>query len=186
MIGNASLLGEKSKMLSKLLIEDINNDDLKNWILRIKFISICEKLHSFLYHLLLGGLITNIHLERYGLKETNDCSFCELKKETLTHLLWQCQLVQDLWVKIEKIYCIKLILLKVLTNVVVKAPRGVENCIILICKFYIYRTRCLRERLSLKACKNFIEQYRMTEEQIALNKGKLEMQIQKWSLLNDE
>ena len=48
-----------------------------------------------------------------------------------------------------------------------------ENCIVLLVKHYIYRTRYLGERLSKVSCKNYIVNAKQIEEQIAKQNGKL-------------
>ena len=59
-----------------------------------------------------------------------------------------------------------------LFNTISKRPKAVENCILLIVKFYKFRTRCLLERLSPTGCLNFIKEYHDIEEQIARQKSK--------------
>ena len=55
------------------------------------------KYRSFHYRLLQRGLVTNIQLEKWGLKPSELCTFCGKEKETLTHMFYQCEIVSDLW-----------------------------------------------------------------------------------------
>ena len=56
-----------------------------------------------------------------------------------------------------------------------------ENTVVLIMKFYIHRTRCLNERLSIISCKNFMKNYRDIEEEIAKPKNKVTVHNIKWN-----
>ena len=53
------------------------------------------KYRSFQYRLLQRGIVTNIHLKKWGLSETDLCSFCHLQKETLMHLFTSCEHVME-------------------------------------------------------------------------------------------
>ena len=55
------------------------------------------KYRSFQYRLLLRGLVTNIHLYKWGLKENDNCTFCKTKRESLLHLMYECTEVKELW-----------------------------------------------------------------------------------------
>ena len=55
------------------------------------------KFRSFQYRLLQRALVTNIHLQKWGLIDTCLCSFCGSHKETVLHILWECEFVRDLW-----------------------------------------------------------------------------------------
>ena len=52
-------------------------------------------------------------------------------------------------------------------------------------KHYIYRTRCLQERISVKSCENYLLHYVNIEEYIAKSVGKLELHKNKWSELRE-
>ena len=55
------------------------------------------KYRSFQYRLLQRGLVTNIQLSKWGLKDNDKCSFCTQEPETLSHLFCTCEKVKDLW-----------------------------------------------------------------------------------------
>ena len=55
------------------------------------------KYRSFQYRLVQRGLVTNIQMFKWGLIESNICSFCGQSEETLTHLFYYCNKVQVLW-----------------------------------------------------------------------------------------
>ena len=55
------------------------------------------KYRSFQYRLLQRALTTNIHLYKWKLAESDLCSFCQTSRETVTHIMWQCTKVQQIW-----------------------------------------------------------------------------------------
>ena len=105
------------------------------------------------------AIVTNMHLKLYGIRMDDKCSNCEAQKETLQHLFFDCPTVQTIWKTIEEIIKTEITYRNVVFCTVKNNPKAVENCIILITKFYIYRSRCVKERISITSCKNFIESY---------------------------
>ena len=59
-------------------------------------------------------------------------------------------------------------------------PNSEENCIILIAKFYIYRTRCMKDKISTVRFEQYLKNYIDVELQIAKNKGKVSSHQNKW------
>ena len=41
--------------------------------------------------------VTNRFLHKIGIKNRNNCTFCEVERETLFHLFWCCRIVQSFW-----------------------------------------------------------------------------------------
>ena len=100
----------------------------------------------------------------------------------MRHLLCQCKNVQPIWDCICDKLCIqKLRDIEIIHNRIVENPRRAENCVVLLTKFYIYRTRCLKERISKESCINFIKHYVTIEEQIAKEGNKLTLHKLKWN-----
>ena len=82
---------------------DLNITEEENWdiIYQLPFKSILStKLQSFQYKLSLRILYTNSMLLKYGLSETELCSFCFETKESLIHLLYECRFVRSLWLQL--------------------------------------------------------------------------------------
>ena len=52
------------------------------------------KLRNFQFKLLHRRIVTNSFLHKIGIKNRNNCSFCEVERETLFHLFWSCRVVQ--------------------------------------------------------------------------------------------
>lgn len=110
-----------------------------------------SKLRSFQCRLLTSAVITNVQLKQWRIVESDLCSFCKTKKETIVHLLCEChctgsiwQLIQH-WCKLMNIIDVEFSHQKIIFNNVSPVSNSVINTIVLIAKFYIYRTRCFRE-----------------------------------------
>ena len=52
------------------------------------------------YRLLQRALVTNVHLFKWKIRENDLCTFCSLAKETISHVIFQCEVVQNLWTKV--------------------------------------------------------------------------------------
>ena len=139
------------------------------------------KLRSFQYKLLLNAIVTNIQLKRYGVRQDNFCSFCNIGKESYKHLFFECKYVYELWRFLDsRLHNVKLNFVNVFTNKIGFNPKQMESSIVLITKYYIYKTRCMNERISVTSCVNYIKNYVLIEEQIAKEKGKTQLHIRKW------
>ena len=144
--------------------------------------TISMKLRSFQYRLLMNVVITNVHLKVLKLRSNNLCSFCDVETESLTHLFHNYQLVTPLWDMIKNLLDLNDITLEqIIFNNINQNFKAVDNCIVLIMKYYIYRTRCLNEKLNVQVCKKFIKDFHDIEEYQAPLHDKLNLHITKWS-----
>ena len=144
------------------------------------------KFRSFQYRLLQRGLVTNIQLSKWGIKEDDLCSFCQQGRETYTHLFWECELVRKIWEQIERDiqsrYQIPVVLnaQNVIFNTITEQEYHVANFICLIVKQYIYRQKCLQKVLSIDELKAQIEKIERMEKYIATKNNKLNKHVTKW------
>ena len=146
------------------------------------------KLRSFQYRLLQRGIVTNIHLYKWNISETESCTFCREERETYSHLFFECQMVRQLWEKvadyIRNTYpgkdvpelCIK----KILLNKIVSQTKHVANFICLLTKQYIYKQRCFKQDLSFNHLQSIIGSTRNMEKYIAIKNQKLGIHQKKW------
>ena len=65
--------------------------------LRLKKCTGITKYRSFQYRFLHRAIVTNEQLFRWGLKVSNNCSFCEMHRENVRHLFYDCERVTPLW-----------------------------------------------------------------------------------------
>ena len=178
---NPLLLGQRVEKLNKHYKMEIDVQELIRLIGRIKSYTICVKLRSFQYRILLMAITTNVHLKHYGIKSSDSCSFCDEKKEMAQHLFVECSYVKQLWNYISKVIKKDLTGTQIITNDIKTNLRLVENCIVLLVKYYIYVTRCNKTRISVKSCQNYLKMYKDVEEQIVKEQEKLHLHNLKWS-----
>ena len=101
--------------------------------------------------------------------------------ETITHLFVHCPYIVPLWNYVQQYVDGNFESTNILFNRVVNHPGAKENCIVLIVKYYIYRSRCMWQKISIQACLNYIKEYYEIEYYIADCKNKLNTHSQKWS-----
>ena len=117
------------------------------------------KLRWFQFRLTHRILTTNVFAHRIGLTDTSLCSFCSLERETIEHLLWNCNVVK----KFIEEFCKKMkdkcdhlrdfILDKQLFLLgITKTYRADKplQLIILMLKQFIYRCKCTGKELNQK------------------------------------
>ena len=119
---------------------ELEYEEFIRYISYITTATISTKLRSFQYRLCMCAIITNIHLKHYGLRADNLCSFCNKHPEDVKHLFYDCEQVKLVWNKICDILRITSInYQQVIFNNIVQRPKAIENCIVLITKFYLYK-----------------------------------------------
>ena len=64
------------------------------------------KYRSFQNRVLQRALVTNIQLKYWGLVESDACTNCGKEKETTSHLLAKCEVVNPLWEKVKRFWTI--------------------------------------------------------------------------------
>ena len=55
------------------------------------------KYRSFQYRLLQRGLVTNIQLSKWGILDSDKCTFCQEDSETVIHIFCECKCVRPIW-----------------------------------------------------------------------------------------
>ena len=107
-----------------------------------------SKLRSFQYKIFHRTIGTNVMLMKMGIKDHDDCFFCDSKPETIEHLFWYCDRIFPLWnalahwigsvTEIEIEFTLESVLLGY-TNCV--PCKNAINCIILVVKFFMYKCK---------------------------------------------
>ena len=178
---NESLMQTKLVRLNKELNCQFEINDLVYLIRNINITTISVKLQSFQYRCITCSLITNIQLKHSKMRPDDLCTFCARERETLLHLFYNCEKIKPIWTYVCNKFQIKNLNYKnVWCNTFSNRPKDSKNCIALIVKHYIYRTRCLDQRLSPKSCESYIDNYIAIEEDIAKTKNKLHVHEAKW------
>ena len=145
------------------------------------------KYRSFQYRILQRGLVTNIQLYKWGIKESNMCSFCGMQTETVVHLLCECPNVLELWEQlsqyIEQRYNqqVDLSPKNIIVNTIIKLKYHAINFMCLVTKQYIYAQRCMGKPLSFQQLRATLVRIENIEKYISVKNDKLQLHIKKWS-----
>lgn len=169
------------------------NLDMINWKTVYTQIYQCTndtKLQDFQYKLIHRILVTNVSLVKFGIKDSDKCSFCGKEKETILHLFVECDKVRPLWSSIQDWLNSKLNLrIPILfsnTDLILGSQRPnfiLINFILLLTKQYIYRCKFLKEDISSEALKAIIKYRFHLERQIAIRSKNMQPFFQKWAQL---
>ena len=146
----------------------------------------CPRTNFFQFKLLHDKVFTNSVLYKMKLVDSLRCSFCELEKETVIHLLWECHVSKNVWLAVQDWmlkkksvpndfkFDLKTIILGYSNNVCI-------NNIIMIVKYYIYRNKCLNLiPTGISAIVN-IHNYIAKEHAAALYSDKIRKYELKWN-----
>ena len=198
----------ETQKLVKLIYYEINGDntllqnklvkwnmDLKiSWSLEsylsyfvyIRKLSNHTKVRDFQYRLLHRALITNVHLYKWGMIETELCTFCGKDTEHILHLLFTCEKIRTIWEQlqtyIEQEYKVKIMLTEesVISNLFCKPKLHVANAIALYLKQFIYSCRCLKKEPIFDNFTRFLCKIRNTEKYIAVKNDNYRIYKKKW------
>ena len=181
-------LCSKQKKLEGEIKKQLKKEEFIQYFRNIWAVTNIPKYRSFQYRLLHGAIVTNTHLHRWKVIDSNMCTFCKENGETYEHLFVMCKYVQPLWVKIEEFLNeysnrkIKFDREAVLCNSVIEEKPGhIKNFIVLMVKQYIYRQRCWKKLPIFNEVKNEIEQCRNVEHYYAVKSKQLIKHFKKWT-----
>ena len=187
MIHNEEAVEHKRKKWEIDIGKNISKQDFLNGFTDIKRVTNITKFRSFQYRLLQRAIVTNTTLEKWGITPTGLCYYCEEDAESYVHLFVMCRVVRDFWIKVEsfmKNYSQDVIHFDVDTifwNRIVYSPKGhVKNLICLVAKQFIYRQRCLKEKLNFQTFVNYIRTIEMNEKYYAVKYNRLHKHFRKW------
>ena len=141
------------------------------------------KMRTFQYRLLHRYIALNNFLFRIKISETDKCMFCNLEKETLSHLFYYCVEVRNLWLHLKTWLNTKDIYFPSVNEKLIMLGKSdvlYIDKIILITKRYIYKTKCSGSTLSVIELKNYIKMIHETEKLIAASNGKLQLHKVIW------
>ena len=134
----------------------IDSKDLNKKVKNMYLITNVPKLRSFQYRVLARAIVTNVQLEKWKILQSRTCSFCDIADETLIHLMYECNYVQEFWKTLSdyvsnrfKCKNITLSYEAIIFNEFVENPKHVINAIGLVAKQYIYRQRCIKKDLNM-------------------------------------
>lgn len=149
-----------------------------------------NKLRSMQYKISQRFLITNRTLFHMGLTDNDLCSFCSTEKETIVHLFVECRMIKSFWNSLqswltEHIGCtIELSASEILFGKIGTSYTMI-NCLILLTKLYIYRTRLSGRVINVQAAvATFADCYK-TEKFLSKVQNKTDFFFRKWAPLHN-
>ena len=150
-------------------------------------IALSVKHRLFQYKLLSKKLATNVLRNKWDANISPLCVFCNVKKETTPHLMWECEKISDFWKNLKKWveYTCKIKMELNALVIVTNKNNGREklflDTIIIVAKQYIYATKCLNEKLKINVFLSKLYSLYVTEKEIALQTGIKGTYKRKWS-----
>ena len=121
------------------------------------------KLRWFQYRLLHRILPSNKYLMKIGVKNNDNCDLCNQNTEDIEHLFWHCEKVQSFWSEVMgwihskciHTHCLNLDLQLVLFGYKnnTRTDKGFD-LLLLLAKFYIYKCKLKKNKLSLTHFQN--------------------------------
>ena len=148
------------------------------------------KYRSFQYRIMEHGLVTRVQLCKWNTVPTLNCALCNKDPETITHLFWNCSIVQKLWEEVREYInkrfnqsgklTVILDVKRVILNRVVERKQHVANFVCLLTKYYIYSQKCLQKPISFQGLRRQIKSVENIEKYIATKNGKLNVHNRKW------
>ena len=160
---------------------------------RLYSVTNIPKFRSFQFRLLHRALVTNVHLHRWSIKESDLCTFCKHEKETLTHLFVTCKEVSMLWEKVTKYLVsrypgvtLEINAHNIINNAITPGKGDVINFVVLLTKQFIYAQKCLGGDIHFPYLMQKIRMVEQIEKYIAVKNGKLAIHNRKWSRKKEE
>ena len=174
--------------LTQLWSKEVQPIEMDEWkLLLVNFMKIVKptKLQFFQFCLLNRILTTNIIRHKWHKEVSEACTFCKKQKETIIHLLYECDKVNKLWKALTK-WCkyylsidIEFTMPVVIFNYHGKNS-SVVNLFIVVLKQYIYAAKCFKEKPIFTAFIAKLSYWYNVKKAIALEENKMEKHHRKW------
>lgn len=173
----------------------LNNQNI-NWLrLHSNSLKYCTytKYKWFQYRINHMILATNASLFKMGKKETDQCTFCNEQVETLEHIFWGCHKVNELWVFLNR-WIFEETNIEIPLNLEIvlfgsfekntQTHNVIRNKILVLTKYYIYRTKLSSEELNNIGLKHYVVENLTLEKQIFSNNNSQDKLNKYWSPWN--
>ena len=186
LIQNTSALSKKRTAWEKELGMMIDHDQFLMCFRDMFKVTNVPKLRAFQFRLLHRAIIVNTQLFKWGKSDSPLCSSCQKEDETYLHLFVFCEKVQELCLSLEQfVYTLDSCNItfgadRVIANKLIDNPANIKNILCLLLKQFIYRQRCLNNKLSFEHFKYYIFQTRNIEKYIAIKNNKVRAYSRKW------
>lgn len=145
------------------------------------------KLRSFQFRYLCHSITTNKQLKKWGISDTDRCTFCRDHYETQEHLFLRCEHVKIFWQRLMSWYECKTNTEVEMNDLIISfhSSRKVTafDCVILIAKQYIYAIRCMDKELNIYNFRKHLFKHMRMEKYLAIKLGKQQSFIKLWAPL---
>ena len=89
--------------ITALLETEMTRDTFPNYFILAETATTSNKLREFQYKILYSILTTNSTLKDWDIGKDDKCAFCQVKPETIKHLLLQCNYSRITWDQVLKL-----------------------------------------------------------------------------------
>lgn len=146
-------------------------------------IPIDSRTREFQFRFLHDALINSYWLKKWNILENDLCTFCKKERETIIHLFWQCEIIQEFWQLIQNIYS------HIITNqldikLIITGSKNALLCtLIFIAKRYIYECRFKEKNPEIREFKAKLNYIQKTEWELATRNNTVLKYLEKWEVL---
>lgn len=162
-------------------------EEFEQAFINIKRLANNTKLQSFQYRFLCHGIVTNKQLKKWGIIDSDRCTFCQDEYETQSHLFLKCPTVLQFYGQI-------LVWFECLTDneynldvtqLALSHSKELSTLdrVLLIAKQYVYAIRCADKELNIYNFKKHVFNLVRIEKYIAIKLNKQKGFCKQWSLL---
>ena len=149
------------------------------------------KYRDFQYRLLVNAIFTNDRLYYWKKVDSQMCNFCNTTKQTVVHMLCECEITRTIWIKFEEFVrrCligitkdeITMSTKNIIINCIHNDPQHIVNLLLLITKQYIFYCKCVgKQPIFNEIVKKYEETYEveMYNSKVDYNMRNL---VRKWA-----
>jgi exonuclease III len=145
-------------------------------------LTINSRLKSWIYKYNLRVIPYNSRLYKMGLEPTNICQFCKENEQTISHLYWECPIIEPLWTELEKITGTSINKSMGLLGYKPTIDRkilGIEvKC--MLTRYYIHVCKCKGVTPNIKGQKVLIDTHRKRDWEIASRNNSMKRYEKVW------
>ena len=155
------------------------------------------KYRDFQYRLLIGAIYTNDRLFYWKKTDSVNCEYCNIYKQTIVHLMWECTVVQKVWKDFNTYvkehehlkHCekeLELNLKNIMLNCVHPKIGNILNLFVLVLKQHIFAQKCLGKKPLFNDIKiKYVQLYEI-EKHNAIQSNTITKHTKKWQPFTGE
>lgn len=189
-LSNSCFPEKAYEKLKEMLSSDFSRETYLAAFLSLHRCTQSTKLRDFQFRLLHNALVTNVSLKKWGIRENDNCTFCNTTRETSHHIMLTCKYSQEIWEYVDNIlfehlgHRIHFSTCDLFLGVMGTPLDNLYNHINLIVKQYLYACRCLGKIPCKNVLAEKIKEARYIEMSIATQHNRMEAFLRKWQMLD--